>query len=100
MKTYQDMYDNKNCCYFNDMPEKFRDNTNKIVHGKFKGETAGIPIKKFIGLISKMCRILIDNSKEKKTANGIGTSVIKRKIKHETYKDILNTSLMMKVIRK
>ena len=77
------------------MPGEFHDNTNKKVLKKFKDETAGIPIKEFIGLRSKMYRILKDNCDEKKTVKGIGRSVIRKELKHETYKDILDTSSKM-----
>jgi len=100
---YQDMYDNKEWFDLSDMTKQFQDNTNKKVLGKMKDETAGIPIKEFIGLRSKMYSVLIDDGKEKKTAKGIGRSVIKKELKHETYKNILETSSKMyskmKVIR-
>jgi len=100
---YKDMFDNKECFDLSDMPGKFNDITNKKVLGKFKDETAGIPIKEFVGLRSKMYSILKDDSVEKKTAKGIGRSVIKQELKHVTYKDILDTGSKMhskmKVIR-
>src|SRR5882757_2455502 len=75
---YQDMYDNKEWFDLSDMPVDFKDNTNKKVLGKFKDEMAGIPIKEFIGLRSKMYSILVDDGEEKKTAKGVGRSVIKK----------------------
>ena len=100
---YQDIYDNKEMFDLSDMKGKFNDNTNKKVIGKFKDETAGIPIKEFIGLRSKMYSISVDNGKEEKKAKGIVKSVIKKELKHETYKDILETGSKMyskmKVIR-
>ena len=39
---------------------------NKKVIGKFKDETAGVPIKEFIGLKSKMYSISLDNEKNSK----------------------------------
>ena len=80
---YQEMYDNKDFFDLSDMPGKFRDNTNKKVLGKFRNETAGILIKEFIGLRSKMYSILIDNGEEKKTVKGISRSVIENEQKHE-----------------
>src|SRR5258708_2720585 len=62
-------------------------------------------IKEFIGLRSKMYSILMDDDKDdgKRTAKGIGKSVIRRELKHKIYKDILDTSGRMyskfKVIR-
>ena len=43
---------------------------NKKVIGKFKDETAGAPIKEFIGLKSKMYCISLDNEKDSKKAKG------------------------------
>ncbi len=92
---YQDMYDNKEWFDLSDIPGQFHDNANKKVLGKFKDETAGIPIKEFIGLRSKMYSIKKDNNDEKKTAKGISRYVIKKELKHETYKEILDTSSRM-----
>ena len=44
--VYKDFYKSKNSSYF--------DKGNKKVIGKFKDETTGIPVAKFIGLRSKM----------------------------------------------
>ena len=43
---------------------KFYFAENKKVIGKFKDETAGVPIREFIGLKSKMYSISLDNDKE------------------------------------
>ena len=92
---YQDMYDNKEWFDLSDIPGKFCDNANKKVLGKFKDETAGIPIKEFIGLRSKMYSIMKDNNEGKKTAKGISRNIIKKELKHETYKEILESSSRM-----
>ena len=47
------------------------------VLGKMKDETAGKPIKEFVGLRSKMYSLLVDG-KEKKTEKGIKKSAIRR----------------------
>ena len=87
------MYDNREHFDLSDMKiKKFKDVKNKKVIGKFKDETEGIPIRQFIGLRSKMYSIKLDNDEEKKTAKGIVKSVIKKELKHEIYKDILETS--------
>ena len=45
------MYDNKEYFDLSDMKiNEFKDGTNKKVIGKFKDETAGVPIREFIGL--------------------------------------------------
>ena len=51
-------------------------------------ETAGKPIKEFVGLRSKMYSLLVDG-KEKKTAKGIKKSVIRRDLYHAAYRDVL-----------
>ena len=71
--------------------------------GKFKDETQGIPICDFIGLRSKMYSIKLDDGSEKKTAKGIVRNVVKNHLKHENYKQILETgermNSSMKMIR-
>ena len=51
---------------------------NKKVIGKFKDETAGVPIKEFNGLKSKMYSIFLDNDKNSKKAKGVKKNVIKK----------------------
>ena len=53
---------------------KFYDGQCKIVAGKMKLEHKGIPIKKFVGLKSKMHSMLSDDGKESNTAKGINTA--------------------------
>ena len=101
---YQDMYDNKEYFDLSDMKiKKFKDGKNKKVIGKFKDETAGVLIREFIGLRSKMYSIKLDNEVEKRTAKGIVKNVIEKELKHEIYKNILKTGdkmySEMKVIR-
>ena len=101
---YQDMFDNKDQFDLSDMKlEQFKDSENKKVVGKFKNETQGIPICEFIGLKSKMYSIKVDDDSEKKTAKGVVRNVIKTHLKHENYKQILETgermSSNMKMIR-
>ena len=52
------MYNNKSFFDLSDMIGKFNNNTNKKVLEKFKDEMAGVPIREFIGLRSKMYSIL------------------------------------------
>ena len=101
---YQDMFDNKDQFDLSDMKlEQFKDSENKKVVGKFKDETQGVPICEFIGLMSKMYSIKLDDGSEKKTAKGIVSNVIKNHLKHENYKQILETgermNSSMKMIR-
>jgi hypothetical protein len=88
---YQDMYNNKHLYDFSDYPvdNKFHDNSNKKVIGKFKDETSSIPIVEFVGLRSKMYSIKLHNNKEKKTAKGVKKSIVKNMITHNDYKNIV-----------
>ena len=53
-----------------------------------KDETAGKPIKEFVGLRSKMYSLLVDG-KEKKTAKGIKKCVVRKDLCHSAYRDVL-----------
>ena len=53
---------------------KFYDGQCKIVAGKMKVEHKGIPVKKFVGLKSKMHSMLSGDGKESNTAKGINTA--------------------------
>ena len=93
---YQDMYNCKEYFDLSDMKlEQFKDLENKKIVGKFKDETQGIPIREFIGLRSKMYSIKLEDDREKKTAKGIVSSVIKNHLKHAQYKQILETGERM-----
>lgn len=63
--------------------------TNKAVIGKFKDETASVPIIEFCGLRSKMYSILTADGKQKMAAAGIKKAVAKRELHHQLYKKIL-----------
>ena len=45
---------------------KYYDDSNKLVVGKMKDETAGVAIKEFVGLKPKMYSFLVDDSSEHK----------------------------------
>ena len=106
---YQDMFDNKGLFDLSDikadnsMIGKFKDDSNKKVIGVFKPEHVNSNIEEFIGLRSKMYSLLLENGAEKKTAKGVVKCVINKELKHETYKNILESSgkmySKMKVIR-
>ena len=74
---------------------KFYFSENKKVIGKFKDETAGVPIREFIGLKSKMYSISLDNEKNSKKAKGVKKNVIRKGISHQDYLDVLNQSKVM-----
>ena len=63
--------------------------TNKKVIGKFKDETAGLPIREWVGLRAKMYSMKLDDDEEKKTGKGIKKNVLKKEIKHQDFKDCL-----------
>ena len=101
---YRDMFDNKEQFDLSDMKLKqFKNLENKKVVGKFKDETQGIPVCEFIGLRSKMYSMKLDDASEKRTAKGIVRNVIKNHLKHDNYKQILETgermNSTMKIIR-
>ena len=103
--VYKDFFKDKDKFDNSDYPEysPFFYKTNKKVIGKFKDESAGIPITEFVGLRSKMYSYMKDNQKGGKTAKGIKKNVIKNNIIHDDYKETLfNNEQMyhkMKTIR-
>ena len=103
--AYDDCYKDKHLFDFSDYNKdnEYYDDTNKKVIGKFKDETAGIPITEFVGLRSKLYSYVLDNEQNVKKCKGIKKNVVKKEINHQNYKDTLfNTEQslnQMKVIR-
>ena len=64
---------------------------NKKVIGKFKDETASLPIQEFVGLRAKLYSYKMDEGKENKRCKGIKKCVIEKSIRHEDYKACLET---------
>ena len=103
--AYADFWKNKdkfdNSDYNKESP--FYNADNKKVIGKFKDESAGIPITEFVGLRSKMYSYVKDNEQTARTAKGIKKQVIKKNLTHDNYKEVLfNNEQMqhtMKTIR-
>ena len=89
--VYQDFWNDKDRFDNSDYPEssQYFSKANKKVIGKFKDEAAGMPIKEFIGLRSKMYSYKKEDNKVEKTAKGIKKNIIKGNIKHEDYKKVL-----------
>jgi hypothetical protein len=91
---YQDMYDNKeefdlsNYIDKDKNERKFYCDKNKAIIGKFKDETAGVPITEFVGLASKTYSLKTDDGKQKATAKGVKKCVKDKELKHELYKNI------------
>ena len=75
----KDKFDNSDY----DKESPFYNAVNKKVIGKFKDESAGIPITEFVGLRSKMYSYVKDNEQTARTAKGIKKQVIIKDIKHE-----------------
>ena len=67
---------------------KYYDNSNKLVVGKMKDETAGVVIEDFVGLKPKMCSYLVDDNSEHKKAKGVNKNIVAR-ISHNKYKGVL-----------
>ena len=88
---YSDFFGDRELFDNSDYPSdsKFYFSENKKVIGKFKDETAGVPIKEFIGLKSKMYSISLDNEKNSKKAKGVKKNVIRKGISHGDYLDVL-----------
>ena len=72
-------YSNKSKCY---------GNSNKLVIGKVKDETAGVAIEEFVRLKPKMYSYLVDDSSEHKKAKGVKKNVVAT-ISHNEYKNVL-----------
>jgi hypothetical protein len=69
---------------------------NKKVIGKFKDEAAGVPIIEFVGLRSKMYSYVKENGKGGMTAKVVKRYVIRNKLTHENFKDVINTKGRMR----
>ena len=67
---------------------KYYDNSNKLVIGKMKNETAGVVIEEFVGLKPKMYSYLVDNNSEHKKAKGVNKNIFAT-VSHNKYKDVL-----------
>ena len=87
----KDKFDNSD--YNKESP--FYNAVNKKVIGKFKDESAGIPITEFVGLRSKMYSYVKDNEQTARTAKGIKKQVIKKNITHDNYKEVLFNNKQM-----
>ena len=62
---------------------------NAKVLGKFKDELAGVPGAEFVGLRPKMYSLLDAQGQEKKTAKGVARTIIRKQLKHQQYKEVL-----------
>ena len=67
---------------------KYFDNSNKLVVGKMKDETASVTIEEIVRLKPKMYQYLVDNNSEHEKVLGINKNVAATK-GHNEYKDVL-----------
>ena len=67
---------------------KYYDNSNKLVVGKMKDETAGVANEEFLGLKPKMYSYLVDDNSEHKNAKGMNKNVFAT-ISCNEYKEFL-----------
>ena len=70
------------------LKSKYYDNSNKLVVGRMKNETAGVAIEKFFGLKSKMYSFLQDDSNDHKKAKSVNKNVVTTK-RHNEHKGFL-----------
>ena len=64
---------------------KYYHDSNKLLVGKIKGETAGVAIKEFVGLKPKMSSISVDDSSKHKKAKGANKVIMNMKTFVEKY---------------
>ena len=62
---------------------------NAKVLGKMKDELASYPAREFVGLRPKMYSILANNMEEKKTAKGVSRAIVRKVLRHSSYKNVL-----------
>ena len=88
--TYEDFSNNKEMFDFSNYSprSKYYDNSNKLVVGKMKNETAGVVIEEFVGLKSKMYSYLVNDNSEHKKVKGVNRNVVTT-ISHNESKDVL-----------
>jgi hypothetical protein len=81
----------KDCWDNSDFPKDnpYHSTHNKKVIGKFKDEAGGVPITEFVGLRSKMYSYVKENGNGGMTAKGVKKYVIRNKLTHENFKDVI-----------
>ena len=88
--VYKAFNNNKEMFHFSNYStkSKYYDNSNKLVVGKMKDETAGVAIEEFANLKPKMYSYLGDNNSEHKKAKDVNKNVVAT-ISHNEYNDVL-----------
>ena len=76
--VYKGFSNNKEMFHFSNYSTKSKcyDNSNKLVAGKMKDETAGVAIEEFVGLKPKMYSYWVDDDREYKKAKGVNKNVV------------------------
>ena len=88
--VYEDLKEYSHLLDTSELPKENQlfSTVNKKVIGKFKDETNGTPIQKFVGLRSKMYSIKV-GGKEVKKAKGVKKAVVKKEVSFKDYKKSL-----------
>ena len=88
--VYEDFSNDKEMFDFSNYStkSKYYDNSNKLVVGKMKDETAGVAIEEFVGLKPKMYSDLVDDNSQHEKVKGINKNVVAA-ISHHKYKHVL-----------
>ena len=87
-EVYEDFRNDKEMFDFSNYSTKSRHygNSNKLVVGKMKDETAGVTIKEFVELKPKMYSYLVDDNSEHKKTKSVNKNVA---ISNNEYTDVL-----------
>ena len=80
----KEVFDLSNCS----SESKYYDDLNKLVVGKMKYETNGVPINEFVRLKPKIYSFLADDSSEHENAKDMNKNIVATII-HGDYKDVL-----------
>ena len=88
--VYKDFSNDKEMFDFSNYSteSKYYDNSNKLVVGKMKDETACVAIEELVGLKPKMYSYLVDDKSEDKKAKGVNRNIVAT-ISHNKYKGVL-----------
>ena len=75
--VYEDFSNDKEMFDFSNYStkSKYYDDSNKLLVGKMKDETAGVAIKEFLGLKPKMYSFLVDDISECNKAKGVNKTI-------------------------
>ena len=87
----KEMFDFSNCS----IKSQYYDNSNKLVVGKMKDETAGVAVEEFAGLKPKMYSYLVNDNSEHKKGKGVNRNVVAT-TNHNKYKDVLLSKKCLK----